>query len=270
MEYVNKIERNYKPINIVNRWYAKSSERIDRLFTKATEKPICCIIDDDSPSAADMETFAALMETNGICGTIACLTAVMGSHTDLKDKLLGLERRGHQIVLHGYTQNEAYKKASAVGDENYKIAEDDFVHGLRDMITAGFVDCKYWVTPYGVAQQCLQQLARKWGMECLVTTAKKEYNSTDGKFGRYEIQRSGLNANDSGALSYAELLTLADQCAENNGWLLINTHITDGWNGDFSRITDFITHCKEKGFEFMTLGDAWRIKKPIYDWYDTF
>ena len=107
-------------------------------------------------------------------------------------------------------------------------------------------------------------------MECLITSAKKDYNLSDGKFSRYEIQRSGLNADDTGTLTQEQLLALADQCADANGWLLINTHISAGWNGDFTRITDFITHCKEKGFEFMTLGDAWRIRKPIYEWYETF
>ena len=33
---------------------------------------------------------------------------------------------------------------------------------------------------------------------------------------------------------------------------------------------EFANYCKEKGFEFMTLGDAWRIRKPIYEWYETF
>lgn len=270
VEYTQKIERNYKTLNLVKRWYSNSYEKIDQLFKKATEKPICCIIDDDSPSAEAMETFATVMENNGVQGTIACLTAIMDSQQDLKSKLLELERRGHQIVLHGYTQNEAYKTAKNVGDENYKIAEDDFVHGLHDLISAGFVDCKFWVTPYGVSQKCLQQLARKWGMECLITTAQKEFNRTDGKFSRYEIQRSGLNASDTGTLSQEELIALADKCAVENGWLLVNTHITNGWNNDFTRINEFISHCKEKGFEFLTLGEAWRIRKPIYDWYDTF
>lgn len=268
--YTDKIERNFKPLNLVNRWYYDSKGRINTLFAKATSKPICCIIDDDSPSATYMEIFAALMEENGISGTIACVTKVMDENEDLKTKLLELERRGHQVVLHGYTQNEAYKNASVIGDANYKVAENDFVHGLRDLMAAGFVDCKFWVSPYGVSQECMKNLARKWGMECLITSAKKDYNGSDGKFSRYEIQRSGLNADDTGTLTQEQLLALADQCADANGWLLINTHISAGWNGDFTRITDFITHCKEKGFEFMTLGDAWRIRKPIYEWYETF
>ena len=270
VSYVDKIERNFKPLNLVNRWYYDSKGRINTLFAKATSKPICCIIDDDSPSATYMEIFAALMEENGISGTIACVTKVMDENEDLKTKLLELERRGHQVVLHGYTQNEAYKNASVIGDANYKVAENDFVHGLRDLMTAGFVDCKFWVSPYGVSQECMKNLARKWGMECLITSAKKDYNGSDGKFSRYEIQRSGLNADDTGTHTQEQLLALADQCADANGWLLINTHISDGWNGNFTRITDFITHCKEKGFEFMTLGDAWRIRKPIYEWYETF
>lgn len=269
VEYTHKIERNYKPLNLINRWYTESSEKINQLFKKTTEKPICCIIDDDSLSTTDMETFATVMENNGVPGTVACLTSRMHTDANLKAKLQELERRGHQVVLHGYTQNEAYKTATDIGDSNYKIAEDDFVHGMQELINAGFINCKYWVTPFGVSRKCLQQLARKWGMECLVTTAKKEYNRTDGKFSRYEIQRSGLNPSDAGTLTQAELIALADECAKENGWLLVNTHIYE-WKDGFTRINDFISHCKEKGFEFMTLGDAWKIRKPIYDWYDMF
>lgn len=269
-KYEERVERNYKPKNIINRWYEQSFEKINTLFAKATESPICCIIDDDTMDAANAETFAALMEANGIAGTLAALTANFATKEGLKDKLLALERRGHQIVLHGYTQNEAYNAMQEIGDANYKIAEDDLVHGLRDLQAAGFCDYRYWVTPFGITSKPARQLAQKWGMECLVSTANSDYNGTNGKYGRYMLQRSGLNAGDTGALTYAELLTLADECAEANGWLMINTHIYSGWNGDFSRITEFITHCKAKGYTFTTLGEAWRIRKPIYEWYETF
>lgn len=44
-------------------------------------------------------------------------------------------------------------------------------------------------------------------------------------------------------------------------------HITDGWGGDYTRITDVINRCKDKGYQFMTMGQAWAVRKPIYDWF---
>ena len=267
--YVYKQYAWSAPINVLNSLESVASKNFMQLFNNATKKPICCIIDDDTLDATDMENFATVLENNGVRGTVACLTKFFESQTGLEAKLHDLERRGHQVVLHGYTQADAYKDAEAFDDANYKLAESDFVKGLTDLKKSGFVDCKYWVTPFGVSQPCMQKLARKWGMKCLITTAKAEYNGTDGKYTRWELRRSGLNPDDTGALTYAQLLALADQCASANGWLLVNTHIYD-WTSGYDRINDFIAHCKAQGFEFMTLGEAWEIRKYIYDWYDTF
>ena len=267
--YVNKQYAWSAPINILNSLESVASKNFMQLFKNATKKPICCIIDDDTLNATDMENFATVLENNGVRGTVACLTKFFESQSDLEAKLHDLERRGHQVVLHGYTQADAYRDAVAFDDANYKLAESDFVKGLTDLKKSGFVDCKYWVTPFGISQPCMQKLARKWGMKCLITTAKTEYNGTDGKYTRWEIQRSGLNPADTGTLTYAQLLALADQCASANGWLLVNTHIYN-WTDGYNRINDFITHCKNAGFEFTTIGEAWEIKRYIYDWYDTF
>lgn len=62
-------------------------------------------------------------------------------------------------------------------------------------------------------------------------------------------------------------MELVDKCAAENGLLVINTHITDGWGGDYTRITDVIARCKEKGYQFMTMGQAWAVRKPVYDWF---
>lgn len=267
--YVNKQYAWSTPINILNSLESVASKNFMQLFKNATKRPICCIIDDDTMTVADVEAFASLMETNGIRGTLATLTKKWETESGLEAKLHELETRGHQVVLHGYAQISAYRDAVAFDDANYKLAEADFAKGLSDMLSSGFCNPKYWVTPYGVSQNCMQRLAKKWGMKCLVTTAKTEYNGTDGKYTRWELQRSGLNPADTGALSYQGLLDLADSCAANNGWLIVNTHIYD-WTNGYDRINDFITHCKNKGFEFLTLGEAMEIRWPVYNWYETF
>lgn len=242
--------------------------RQSNTFSSIATSPICTIIDDDTPTAAATETFAALMEQNSIPGTLACITSRFEADTNLKTKLLDLEQRGHQIVLHCYKQLDAYNTTSAVGDADYKTCEADFVHGLKDLQTAGFANCKFWVTPFGRSNAPLQTIAQKWGMECLVKSASVNFNGIDSSYTRWDIQRCGLNATDTGSLTQAQLLTLADKCAAANGWMVINTHITDGWGSDFTRINDFISHCKEKGYQFMTLGQAWALRKSIYEWYE--
>ena len=236
-------------------------------FSEIVTSPICCIIDDDTTSSAYAETFASLMEQNGISGTYACITSRFEADTALKDTLLKMEQRGHQVVLHCYKQIDEYQTTASIGDTAYKACESDFVHGLRDLQSAGFANCKFWVVPFGRSNAPLQAIAQKWGMECLVKSASTDYNGIDGAHTRWELSRNGLNPTDSGALTQEQLLTLADRCATVKGMLLINTHIFDGWGSDFTRINDFISHCKDKGYQFMTLGQAWSLRRPIYDWY---
>lgn len=172
------------------------------------------------------------------------------------------------MVLHCYKQLDAYNTTAAVGDADYKTCEEYFVHGLRDLEAAGFANCRFGVVPFGRSIAPTQAIAQKWGMEALVNSASKDFNDVNGTYTRWNLQRNGLNPADTGALTQEQLLALADKCAAANGWMLINTHIFDNWDNDFTRINDFISHCKEKGFQFMTLGQAWAQRKPIYDWYE--
>lgn len=170
-------------------------------FAGLATTPICCIIDDDTPNAAAVDMFTGLMEQNGVPGTLACITSRFEVESDLKAKLLEKEQAGHQVVLHCYQQIDAYKNAAAVGDDNYKLAEADFVHGLKDLHDAGFANYKYWVTPFGLSNLPLRTIAQKWGMECLIKSASTDYNRLDGKYSRWNIHRCGLNPTDTGALT---------------------------------------------------------------------
>ena len=79
-----------------------------------------------------------------------------------------------------------------------------------------------------------------------------------------------LDPNDTSPnISLAETKEQARLCAEQNGWLLICTHFS-GWGDDISRFTEFCDYAKSLGFEFMTYGEAWNIRKPIYELYESF
>lgn len=62
------------------------------------------------------------------------------------------------------------------------------------------------------------------------------------------------------------------ELAANDGWLILMTHFAT-WGdstAEATRFNDMINYIKGLGFEFMTLGEAWEIRKPIYDIDDMF
>lgn len=274
-EYVGGVKNGYLADALVQQWYDASHQSITNLFRRAASRLICTVIDDDTTDTASVLRFKAALDANGIKGTLAALTVNFARDTDLKDTLLGMERQGHQVVLHGYSQIAEYQDPDAEG--NPEICEDNFVHGLQDMLAAGFGNPRFWVTPYGSCQESLQRIARRWGMHAICAT-HNTYNTTDGSEGRYNLNRCALNERDSDPTdpeetytsSMAELKAIAQEAAENNGWLILMTHFANWTDGDHSRFDEFITFAEALGFEFMTLGEAWDYRKPIYDLNDLF
>lgn len=263
--YVNSIERNYLPIGLVNGWYTASHKRITSLLKKAASKPICTVIDDDTGSVEAITRFRDACNANGIKGTFACLTRTF-SISGLKDTLLSFEREGHQTILHGYNQGTYYQNCQT----EYAACEDDVVHGLQDLHNGGFTDYKFWATPFGIMGEELDRMARRWGIESYCTT-RLGYESTQAEHGRYGLNRTHLDPNDedSGNVPISDTYEQAKLCSEENGWLLICTHFAQ-WGDDVSRFNDFVSYAKSLGFEFMTYGEAWRIRKPIYELYEMF
>lgn len=68
--------------------------RTANTFAGLATCPVCSIIDDDTTTSAFAETFASLMEQNGITGTYACITSRFEADTALKATLLKMEQRG--------------------------------------------------------------------------------------------------------------------------------------------------------------------------------
>ena len=199
------------------------------------------------------------------------MTMHLADDPDLTGTLLQMEREGFQTVVHCYNQIQSYRYPTEGYEdaEHLKRSEEDFVHALQDLHKAGFTDYKFWPTPFGSVPDEFQRMARKWGMECALTTAKKSYETTEAAHGRYALRRAARGPQDGDYTTMEDLISLADGAQAERGWLIINTHFAD-WSEDHSRFDQFVSYCKSIGFRFMTLGEAWRIRKPIYDFYEMF
>ena len=227
---------------LVNGWYNAAHNKIANLFQKSTNRPIITVIDDDTPDVAGVTRVKELCDKNDIKCTFACLTRQIDLHPDLGEALKDFELDGFQTVIHGYSQNSIYRDY----ENNKSDCERDFVKGLQKLSSMGFLDFKYWVTPYGVHSAGIQQLAKKYGMKCLCTVIPG-YETTKAENGRYVIKRTGLNKLDAdGSTSLETLMSYIDDCAAENGWIIIMTHIANGWAGDdYSRFDEVVQYAKE-------------------------
>ena len=267
IEYIDTKPNYYLSNKLVNGWFEQSYQKTETLFKSASDKPIVTIIDDDTPSTEQIMRLVDMCEELGVKCTFATLTRQFELHPDMPEAMRALERRGYHFAIHGYSQHSAYQNA----DNNVAVCEDDFVHGVHDMRNAGLADFNYWVTPFGAQTDTLKKLAKKWGMNCLVTT-REGIEDTRASRGRWAIARCGLNATDAESdITLSELKALIDEGVECNGWILLCTHIANGWAGnDYSRFKEIVNYAKNKGCEFMTLNEAWHKREPIYKFYENF
>lgn len=136
----------------------------------------------------------------------------------------------------------------------------------------GFTDYKFWCTPYGVWDEQIRNLARKWGFECTVSSGQTGYETTKAKHGRYALWRMSFESEDKdGSLTLTQIKEEIDNASLENGWVLITTHMGESaWANSYDRFAELVNYAKSKGFEVRTLNDAWRIRKPIYEFYEMF
>jgi hypothetical protein len=132
--------------------------------------------------------------------------------------------------------------------------------GLRAIRTMGFSNYKYWVTPYGVNDKYIQDLAKNRGMQCLFNCpsiyAQEGYVSPYGNVSRWNIPRvifGNWTMNDT-------WLHRAIQGAKAaNGWVVIVTHV-NSWGADGSetnialgnRLSALIQYCLDEGLEIVS------------------
>ncbi len=237
----------------------KLDRSADSFLTKATEYPIVTLVDDDTGSVEHVEQFYTMCKSAGIRGTFAAITDVLTRHADVTDKLKEYEEEGFQIVYHCQNQIPAYNVGST---RDMAVAEADFVRGLRDMQALGFSDFQYWVSPYGVNDKDMQDLARRHGMKCLLDVSNL-YNTLQNA-NRFAIHRYGFNPTDTESNTFAALKDAVDACVEQNGWLILCMHSYDtGWKNT-TRFADLIAHVNNRA-KFLTLSEAFAIRKPIYE-----
>lgn len=266
IRYVNPIHRNYFASSIVNGWYNSAFKKIGNLFEKAN-KPIITFIDDDTINAESVQRYHDACLNAGIKGGYACITSNLDANEGLAELLKSYEREGFHVTYHCHTQSAFYR----INDRDSVALENDVVTGLQKMKSYGFVDYNQWCTPYGVSDEEIQNLAQKWGLECIVTSGGSSYETTEAKRGRFGLERMSFEPTDKdGGFNLSDIKNVILEASKNNGWVLITTHFSSWTQDGFARFKELVDYAKDNDFEVKTLNEAWRIRKPIYEFYEMF
>lgn len=274
-DMVRRLEVFNIPTNCTGIRFNVSNSQIDNLggyydcireFTAVTRhKPIISFVDDDTSSVELVQRYYNACVSAGVKGNFAVQTMELTNQSGLADLLLEYEEKGFGMLYHCHSQIPAYN----VGDtRDIVAAEQNFVRGLRDMKRNGFCNYKYWITPYGVHDDAIKQLAVRHGMKCLASAANWEFNlPTNGD--RYFIKRADIPADDSGAHTLDDLKALIDSAATKNAWVICTTHLNT-WpaDADDTRIKQIADYASSKGFECMTFAEAFDIYEGAYRLYE--
>lgn len=138
------------------------------------------------------------------------------------------------------------------------LVNADMETALEILDDEGLKDFHYFVAPYGSQDEGLQEIAKEHGLKCLVSISNDDYLRNDSQYTPYNIPRVGFNATDGGTSTMSRLKEHIDAVSVTGGWLLVGTHIYNGWTEALleTRFKEFVDYAKERGLKFVTLKEG--------------
>lgn len=235
----------------------------------ASFKPMVTFIDDDTSTLTDVNNYASVFTSLGEVGSYAVMTRMLENSIELKNRLLELDTAGFGMLFHCEYQN---------GDEtNYflndlnrdlSLIRQNIKLGLRQMAQYGFAsNYKHWVTPYGVNDKDIVDVAKEYGLESIISISNNSWVSNTGNVFRYNVPRFSVSTTTPN--DFPTIKAAAQRCAAENGWLLIVTHANTWRHNDVVtemqiKLTSVINYLKNIGFEVAPYSRAYESRKSIF------
>lgn len=246
-------------------------------------KGMISFIDDDTTSCKYVKDYHDIFEGTGVCGTYAVMTRRMtDGGTDPEDssyhyryddegKLLELlktyEMEGFGMVLHCYWQNDTHESTRYfnVATRDIQKCRENMLRGLREYRELGFQNADLWVTPYGVQDTEIQNLAKELGLECLISMSNNTIISEDYR-NRWCIPRYSISTTSDQDYLKEQMRT----AVEKGGWINIVTHANSWKSADYemmkNKVREIIAYAKEIGLEIGTFGKCYNEwKSALYE-----
>ncbi len=236
---------------------------------KKSTKPIITFIDDDTNSVELINRYYNALNRVGVVGNYAVITNNMLKNEGEKELLLSLEKKGFGCLYHCAEQRgDKPTSPGAYYLEDYRDmqkVEENFLTGLREMQTAGFSAYKYWVSPYGVDDEEILTIPRKYGFNCLITLSQKGFISP-ANCDRWHIPRWHLSPGEVKFQGLEYFKKLVDVCVADHGWLVVVTHVNE-WDTTTTMddaLSEAAQYALDFGMEVRNFPDAFEIYRPFF------
>ena len=276
--YPQSNETDNNAEDIVDFWEVATGNQIKTPYKKINAlNPTVTFIDDDTMSVSAVQRYHTILSSKNVKGCYAVVTKYLEQDANLKALLLGYEDDGFGMLFHAYWQDTYYMDNS---NRDIALAEADYCKGMRDMRTFGFLDYNYWVAPYGVMDSEIQSMCKRHGARCLMSTSNSTYIRSNGLNGkaetvdRYAMPRCSLGYNDTQYPNFtlADLKAQIDKCVENNGWIIITTHVQQ-WAEEYGdtpdqRLAEVIQYALDSGCDIKTFAEAYAERNAILQMND--
>lgn len=259
-------------------------------FEKVHGLHLISFVDDDTARTQDVQRYHHMCQRNGIVGNYAVVTNYLNGANPLTDPdaLLSYEDDGFGCLIHCWRQNNNQDPTDPEF-HNYFVPEFrdiekcrvNMLRGLRDMQGIGFNNFRYWITPNGVYDEEIQDLARFLGVKCLFSFAPTDNvytpNSFENPIDRYHISRSAFSNTDSTKAGIDAVKGHIDELMANpyGGWLLITTHFNEWreltWdtttdaNGEigYARFNTIAQYALASGAKIVSMQEGFSFIEPM-------
>ena len=221
-------------------------------------------IDDDTTSLKLVKRYHDILASCGVPGNYAVMTRRLDMDPALAETLLSYEEEGFGMLFHVEWQ-KGDSTNYFLNDEHrdLKKAEKNVVRGLRKMQSYGFSDYHYWVSPYGVNDPDMQSLAKRHGLECLISTGNNAFVSPSGNCSRYNIPRYGFSPSSDNTPYLKEAV---DACLKDGGWMIVTTHV-NSWGSSTApdeRLADLIRYALDRGMDVVSFPEGYQTHKALF------
>lgn len=236
--------------------------------------PIITFIDDDTTNMELVKRYHDLMLSKGVYGNYAVMTRKLNEQPGLSDLLLQYEQEGFGCIYHCYYQSGDETRYWEPQSPTYNEAliKENFMRGLRDMNNYGFSNYKHFVTPYGVNHEFVRNLAKRNGMETLISMSSgitdECFISMHGNCIRYNIPRLAISENSN----IDKLKEHIDSCVADNGWIVFVTH-ANAWDSEGkteNKILDIIQYALDSGMQVKSFPEAFETYRSSFYFNELF
>ena len=211
------------------------------------------VIDDD---AASLEAINSVVEVADSCGISICFGVIaekIRRDSSLVNRLLQLQKQGHQIINHSYSHAATiwkHPEPNAVMNEIYQ--------SKRKLDSLGFINHDFFVYPFGR----FDKRTLTWIIDSVKPHFRMAFNSRGcvnrwDEFNRFYISRLPIRKHDNLIVLKYEI----DQARQANGWVVLLNHSGMKRDYDPKYLKEVIGYCMANNMKCLTVNEAYFLLK---------